>query len=72
MRQRPQVILAIVVLAGLLRVGWVFYACTVPYSDFGRYDRLAPGLAEARGYVDQAGDPSAFYPGGWPFFLSLV
>ena len=67
-----RVMLSIVFLAGLLRVGWVYYARTVPYSDFRHYDRLALGLAEGRGYVDQAGDPTAFYPVGWPFFLSLV
>ena len=67
-----RVMLSIVVLAGLLRVGWVYYARTVPFSDFRQYDRLALGLAEGRGYVDQAGDPTAFYPIGWPFFLSLV
>jgi len=65
-------LLAIVLIAGVLRIGWVVYAQTLPGSDFAQYDQLAWRLAEGKGYVDEFGEPTAFYAIGWPFFLSLV
>jgi 4-amino-4-deoxy-L-arabinose transferase-like glycosyltransferase len=65
-------LVAIVLLAGVLRIAWVVYAQTVPGSDFAQYDQLAWRLAEGKGYVDELGEPTAFYAIGWPFFLSIV
>ena len=65
-------LLAIVVLAAVLRLIWVLYAQTVPGSDFAQYDLLAQRLAEGKGYVDEFGEPTAFYAIGWPFFLSVI
>ena len=50
----------------------MLYAQTLPGSDFHQYDLLAQRLANGEGYVDEFGDPSAFYAIGWPFFLSIV
>ena len=62
----------IIFCALVLRVGWVIYAQTVPGSDFHQYDLLAQRLANGQGYVDEFGEPTAFYAVGWPFFLSVI
>ena len=62
----------IIFCALVLRVGWVIYAQTVPGSDFHQYDLLAQRLANGQGYVDEFGEPTAFYAIGWPFFLSVI
>jgi 4-amino-4-deoxy-L-arabinose transferase-like glycosyltransferase len=65
-------LLAIVALGAILRIGWVLYVQTLPGSDFAQYDLLALRLAEGKGFVDQTGEPTAFYAIGWPFFLSVI
>jgi hypothetical protein len=65
-------LLAVIALGAVLRIGWVLYAQTVPGSDFHQYDLLGQRLANGEGYVDEFGEPSAFYAIGWPFFLSIV
>ena len=67
-----RLLLAVIALAAVLRIGWVLYAQTIPGSDFHQYDLLAQRLANGQGYVDEFGEPSAFYAIGWPFFLSIV
>ena len=67
-----RLLLAVIALAAVLRIGWVLYAQTIPGSDFQQYDLLAQRLANGQGYVDEFGEPSAFYAIGWPFFLSIV
>jgi hypothetical protein len=67
-----RLLLAVIALAAVLRIGWVLYAQTIPGSDFHQYDLLAQRLANGEGYVDEFGEPSAFYAIGWPFFLSIV
>jgi 4-amino-4-deoxy-L-arabinose transferase-like glycosyltransferase len=67
-----RVLFAVIALAAVLRFGWVLYAQTIPGSDFYQYDLLAQRLANGQGYVDEFGEPSAFYAIGWPFFLSIV
>ena len=62
----------IIFCALVLRVGWVIYAQTVPGSDFYQYDLLAQRLANGQGYVDEFGEPTAFYAIGWPFSLSVI
>jgi hypothetical protein len=64
-------LLAIVILAAVLRFGWVLYAQTIPGSDFTQYEVLAQRLARGDGYVDEFGEPTAFYAIGWPLFLSI-
>ena len=67
-------LLAVVALAGALRLAWVLYAKTEPlwFFDPWSYDRLAAALAEGRGYVNEAGQPTAYYPPGYPAVLGVV
>lgn len=44
----------------------------VPTSDAEWYYLRAVSLAAGRGYLDNAGAPTAFWPPGWPIALSLV
>ena len=50
-------LLAVIALAGALRLAWVLYAKTEPlwFFDPWSYDRLAAGMAEGHGYVNEAG-----------------
>lgn len=43
-----------------------------PTSDAEWYYIRAVSLAAGRGYLDNAGQPTAFWPPGWPIALSLV
>ncbi|PNU03846.1 glycosyltransferase family 39 protein [Novosphingobium guangzhouense] len=43
-----------------------------PTSDAEWYYTRAASLAVGRGYLDNAGAPTAFWPAGWPIALSLV
>ena len=43
-----------------------------PSSDAEWYVMRASGLAAGEGYVDNAGNPTAFWPAGWPMALSVV
>jgi hypothetical protein len=43
-----------------------------PESDAADYQRLALALREGRGFVDEAGHPTAFRPPLYPAFLALV
>lgn len=67
-------VLAIVALAGALRLAWIIYAKTEPlwFFDPWSYDRLAAGLAEGKGYVNEAGQPTAYFPPGYPAVLGAV
>ena len=44
----------------------------VPSSDAEWYYLRAASLAAGHGYLDNAGQPTAFWPAGWPIALSLV
>lgn len=68
------VVLAIVALAGALRLAWVIYAKTEPlwFFDPWNYDRLAASLADGKGYVNEAGQPTAYFPPGYPAVLGAV
>jgi 4-amino-4-deoxy-L-arabinose transferase-like glycosyltransferase len=68
------VLLAIVALAGALRLAWVIYAKTEPlwFFDPWNYDRLAAALAGGHGYVNEAGQPTAYFPPGYPAVLGAV
>jgi len=67
-------VLAVVALAGALRLAWVLYAKTEPlwFFDPWHYDRLAAALADGRGYVNEAGQATAYYPPGYPAVLGAV
>jgi 4-amino-4-deoxy-L-arabinose transferase-like glycosyltransferase len=67
-------ILAVVALAGALRLAWIIYAKTEPvwFFDPWSYDRLATALADGHGYVNEAGQPTAYYPPGYPAVLGAV
>jgi 4-amino-4-deoxy-L-arabinose transferase-like glycosyltransferase len=67
-------VLAVVALAGALRLAWVIYAKTEPlwFFDPWNYDRLAAALADGKGYVNEAGQPTAYYPPGYPAVLGAV
>jgi 4-amino-4-deoxy-L-arabinose transferase-like glycosyltransferase len=43
-----------------------------PTSDAAWYDSRAISLAAGKGYLDNAGQPSALWPPGWPIALSLA
>jgi 4-amino-4-deoxy-L-arabinose transferase-like glycosyltransferase len=67
-------LLAVLALAGALRLAWVLYAKTEPlwFFDPWSYDRMAAALAEGHGYVNEAGQPTAYYPPGYPAVLGVV
>jgi 4-amino-4-deoxy-L-arabinose transferase-like glycosyltransferase len=67
-------LLAVIALAVALRLAWVLYAKTEPvwFFDPWQYDRLATALAEGRGYVNEAGQPTAYYPPGYPAILGAI
>ncbi len=67
-------VLAVVALAGALRLAWVLYAKTEPlwFFDPWHYDRLAAALTKGRGYVNEAGQATAYYPPGYPAVLGVV
>lgn len=44
----------------------------VPTSDAEWYYIRAANLADGKGYLDNAGAPTAFWPPGWPMALSLA
>src|SRR4030042_3010895 len=76
--KRPSTIslalLGVVALAGARRLGWIIYAKTerVWFFDPWSYDRLASALADGRGYVNEAGQPTAYYPPGYPAVLGAI
>ena len=67
-------LLVVIALAGALRLAWILYAKTEPvwFFDPWSYDRLAAALAEGRGYINEAGQPTAYYPPGYPAVLGAV
>ncbi len=64
----------------LLMIWAVYFALRVamlmievrPTSDAEWYYLRAISLAAGRGYLDNAGQPTAFWPPGWPIALSLA
>jgi len=45
---------------------------TLLYPDEIEYNSLAVNLAQGRGYVNEAGQATAFRPPGYPYLLSLI
>jgi len=54
----------------LLRLGWMIAYPAPQRSDYGTYFNLARGLAVSQQY-GSSGSDLAFWPPGYPFFLSL-
>lgn len=65
------VLLAIWALYFALRVA-VLLIDVRPTSDAEWYVLRAASLAAGRGYLDNMGEPTAFWPPGWPIALSLA
>lgn len=64
-------LLAILVVALALRVGWVLYAGTEPRDYDPRwYDERGLRLAEGLGYTLANGEATAYFPPGYPLFLA--
>lgn len=62
-----------VLFALLIAVRLAAIACAVtPSSDADWYYRHAALLAQGRGYIDAHGQPTAYWPVGWPWLLSLA
>ncbi len=60
--------------AALLRLIWVAVASREPagVSDPLIYLHAGNGIAEGRGYTSLLGNPTAYYPPGYPFFVGGV
>lgn len=60
--------------AALLRIVWVATIARPPkgLGDPILYLLFAKGIASGRGYVSAGGDPTAYYPPGYPYFLGSV
>lgn len=69
--QDPSVLLAIWAIYFALRVA-VLFIDVVPTSDADWYYSQAAALAAGKGYLGSNGEPSAFWPPGWPMALSLA
>jgi hypothetical protein len=75
--RRYRTLLAVVVIVGLaLRVAWVLWASREPqglFYDPTRYLGYARQIADGHGMVESlTGDPTAYYPPGYPWFLGIV
>jgi hypothetical protein len=68
---RWQALIVVLVVGGLLRLSWAWFFPNELYADSEWYYEQAINLAQNRGYLYQ-GQPSAIWPVGYPFFLSLI
>ena len=64
-------VFAILLLALVLRVAWVLLVPNEQYSDSVWYDGAAASLA-ANGVYGPGGSASAWFPPGYPFFLTAI
>ncbi|WP_067851093.1 glycosyltransferase family 39 protein [Alicyclobacillus mali (ex Roth et al. 2021)] len=67
--RRAMTILIVVNL--VLRFAWISFMHPVQEADFAWYYARAVELAHNQGY-NWMGHPTAYWPIGWPFFLSLI
>jgi 4-amino-4-deoxy-L-arabinose transferase-like glycosyltransferase len=72
LRGRAPLLVLIFVTAVGFRTCGTLTAPTVPAADAADYHRLAIGLAEGRGYVNTAGQKTAWRPPGYPLFLGSI
>jgi 4-amino-4-deoxy-L-arabinose transferase-like glycosyltransferase len=75
-RNRPpylkQYILGILILAVALRIYGAMLHPSVPAYDAGDYHRLASGLVQGHGYINTAGNSTAWRPPAYPVFLAGI
>lgn len=64
----------VLLVAGVLRVAWVLYAAREPVGlhDPFWYELGATRIANGDGYTLLSGDPTAYYPIGYPAALAVV
>ena len=74
LRQHAVWLALILALALAFRVTWVVFSDwrPTPDDDAFRYDFSARMLAEGRGYIHLNGEPTAFWPPGYPLLLSAA
>lgn len=70
-RQERRWIIAILLLAFSLRLGWILYSPSVPTNDFMRYATYGVRIADGLGFSSVAG-PTAFSPPLYPYFLAGI
>jgi 4-amino-4-deoxy-L-arabinose transferase-like glycosyltransferase len=71
-QRRKWLVLFILLLALAVRTYVIISFPTIPTSDAADYHQLASGLAEGRGYVNNAGEKTAWRPPGYPLFLAGI
>lgn len=64
-------LIAVVLVAALLRLAWVVTVPTAPVSDYVAYDRFAWHVATGQGYSSGA-NPSSDYAPGYTLFLAGI
>lgn len=62
-------LIALLLVAFLVRFAWVLYSPALPDQDFTAYHLLAVRLASGQGFTGTAG-PTAFRPAGYPLLLA--
>jgi 4-amino-4-deoxy-L-arabinose transferase-like glycosyltransferase len=67
-----KVLIGVLLLAFILHLVWVLAVPTQPISDFKEFDRLAVGLVDGKGYVNTSGQPTAYRPPGYIYFLAGI
>jgi len=68
--RRFLIVLAVLVFA--TRMAWVLLSGTIPWADAQWYHELAIGLSNGLGYLNEHGRPTAYWPPGYPAFLSIL
>jgi hypothetical protein len=71
-RQRVIIFTIIFVVAFGVRGCAVLSQPETPIADPADYHQIAASLADGHGYVNAAGNPTAWRPPGYPAFLSLI
>lgn len=59
-------------IALILRVVWILLVPSKPVRDFAVYDGFATRLTQGLGYVTENGIRTAYWPVGYPLFLSFL
>jgi len=60
-----------IALALAVAAAWIAFIPNEPFSDQGIYNHRAVALAEGRGYIDDSGDPTAYWAPGYAFYLAF-
>ena len=63
---------AIFALALALRLAYIAYAPPIVFGDLAELSRLGCSLASGQGYTGLHGDPTAYFPPGYPAFLAAI